>query len=396
MYISSSKLVSKVLDVIEKKSHEKYYIYKLALLLVLTSCFFSNPQILLFFFENKLPSAWETILLKSKDLTNNLSHIDPNTWQAKKVFRLTIPIIIKLFHLPPYAIIILQIIIGYLTYVFTYKLAIRIFKDSVHATLFTSTFAFLYCGRASFFEYYYTWFDGFSFFFLLMTMYYRKIYGIFIFSMLAAWNDERAFIALSLVLLFHFFENKDSAKIVYEELFSINKKVTTILISMILYLITRLILTNHFGMHTPSDGANYTVFTDRTYNYIPIGLTTFFEGFTILIILFFYFIIKNKDYLRALLTSLPLLIIIAVSYFVTDVTRSGAFAFPIAFITSKYMIEKINKQVMTQILMICLVITFLIPPIFICADWGINLMLPKHFLIFLYEHLRDFVKNNYL
>ena len=70
MYISSSKLVSKVLDVIEKKSHEKYYIYKLALLLVLTSCFFSNPQILLFFFENKLPSAWETILLKSKDLTN--------------------------------------------------------------------------------------------------------------------------------------------------------------------------------------------------------------------------------------------------------------------------------------------------------------------------------------
>ena len=84
------------------------------------------------------------------NLSNNLGHIPPSSWLAKKVFRLTIPVFIKLLKLSPAIIIISQILVGYLTYIVSFKLTLRITKDAIQSTFLTTGIAFLYFGRWSF------------------------------------------------------------------------------------------------------------------------------------------------------------------------------------------------------------------------------------------------------
>lgn len=370
-------ILTNTYDFIGTKSNDKYYGYKLALLLFLLACFFSTPNVFLFFLQDNLSSAWNTVIFKSNNLTSSLSHIDPYSWQAKKVFRLTIPLLIKLFNLPPYIIVLLQIFVGYLIFLFSYKLAFRISKDSIQATFFTAGIAFLYFGKASFFEFKATWFDGFSYFFIIMAMWSRGVLGIIIFSTLAAWNDERGFMALSLVFLFHYFDNIGLEKISFRNFLNFKKNTIAVFAAIFFYIVGRLIMSNLYNMHTPNDGANLGVLLDRTYYFIPIGLLTFFEGFYFLLAVFILFMVKSKDYLRLSFVAVPLLLITIVSFCVTDITRSGAFAFPIVFISIYYLKDKLAETQMRAILLICCMVSILIPPIFICADWGIERMLPK-------------------
>jgi hypothetical protein len=381
-----------VYEIIERRSNCKYYEIKLSFMLVFLTCFFSTPMVFYFFFQEGLPSAWETVMLKSVNLTDTLDHIEPYSWQAKKVFRLTIPVLIKLFHLPPYIIISFQILVGYLLFLFSYRLAFRISKDSIQATLITSGFAFLYFGKASIFEYQYAWFDGFSYFFLIMAMYSRNIYSIIFFSTLAAWNDERAFIALSFVFLFQFFENFSTNKMTIKDLFNVNKNAIAVLIAIFFYIFVRLVISYYFNMLTPHEGVGLNIIF-RTYSFIPIGLLTFFEGFYILLAVFFIFMIKSSDYLRSFFISVPLLIMTVVSFCVTDITRSGSFALPIVFIAIHFLKNKICEKEMRAILLICLLISFIIPPVFICVDWSITSMLTKPSLIRMLEYVLPFIKN---
>lgn len=378
-------------SLIERKANDTYYMYKLSFVLVALTCFFSAPRVFFFFLQDSLPT-WDVIILKSADLTHNLGHIDPGSWQSKKVFRLTIPLLMKLFNLSPRAVIITQIMISYLTFLFTYKLTFRICKDTVLATLLTTGIAFLYLGKASLFEYQHTWFDGFSYFFLLASLYSRSTLSIFLFSTLAAWNDERAFIALSFVFLFHYFEDKNDKRIVLDNLFQFNRKSIVVIIAIVSYILLRLAASYWYDIHTPKDGANLNVLVYKTYRFIPVGITSFFEGFYVLLVLFFLFVLMSKDYWRLLLVGIPTLVIILVSFSVTDITRSGTFAFPIIFISIHYLKDKLTRIETRFIFLIGLFISFLIPPFFICADWDINGMLTRSSLIFALELIRDFIK----
>jgi len=380
---------------IESTSKDRYYIHKLSFFTVILTWLFAAPKVFYFYLQPDLSPAWETIMLKSQDLTNNLEHIDPNSWQAKKVFRLTIPLIIKLLHISPHIIIFFQIIIGFLIYFFSYKLAFRISKDSVQATLLTLGLGFLYFGKASFFEFSSTWFDGFSYFFLLMAMFNRNVFVIFLFSTLAAWNDERAFIGLSIVLLFHqfqYFENRIPRNVTIRNVLYIDKGAISVAIAVLLYIVVRLILTNQFHMHTPTDGANLSVLFNRTYYFIPIGLLTFFEGFWVLLFLFFFLLLKSKDYLRFSLVSTPLLVLTVVSFSVTDITRSGSFSVPIIFVILVYLQNRLIEADIRKILLLCLLVSAFIPPVVICPDWEVKYMFPKPSFIYILEYLIDFIK----
>lgn len=393
--MTSIKTLEDIYFFISRKSNDKYYVFKLAGLLFLLSCFFSVPYVFFFFLKDTLPSAWNTVILKSNDLTNNLNHIEPYSWQAKKVFRLSIPLLMKVFNLPPLIIVTFQILAGYLIFIFSYKLAFRISKDSVQSTFFTAGIAFLYFGKAAFFECQFTWFDGFSYFFIIMAMWSRNIVGIILFSSLVAWNDERGFIALSLVFLFHYFENIDSKKITFRELFTFNKYVVAVIASILLYILVRLTISSLYNMHTTNDGANLSLIVHRTWYFIPIGLLTFFEGFYFLLGLFFLLIFKNKDFLRLILIGISLMIMTIVSFCVTDITRSGSFAFPIVFIAIQYLKDKVTNQEMRVALLICLMVSVLIPPAFISADWTIIGMLPQNSIFFILDHLNDVIKHNF-
>lgn len=363
-------------DFVLKKSQHKYFVYFLAFLLLLISFIFSDCYFLNFLNQNKFSGAWETIILKSRDLTNPLKHITAYSWQSKKVFRITVPFLMKIFLLTPSFIIKLQIITGYFFYLLSYKLSLRLFRNPLNATLFTITLSFLYIGKASVFEYLYTWFDGFSFFFLLAAMYYRKYYLIFLFSSLAAWNDERALIALSFVFLFHFQVNKRN-NIVLKDFIKLEKNSIVVLAAILCYIILRVFLSIKFHLFTPTAGANLEVFFNHKFIHCISGIVTFFEGFYTLLFFYFFYLIKNKDYNRLLINIIPLLTISLTSLCVTDITRSGSFGFPLIFVSIQYLNHTIASSKLTKILSLSLIISLIIPPLFICTDWDYSVMLPK-------------------
>src|SRR4051812_373144 len=116
---------------IENSSSSRFYPLRLSLLLMFLSLLFATPKFTAF---NPSSYAWQTVALKSSDLTNQLNHIDPHSWLSKKVFRLTVPINMRISHLPPLGILILQYLLGIGLLVLCYKLSIRILNDAVNAT----------------------------------------------------------------------------------------------------------------------------------------------------------------------------------------------------------------------------------------------------------------------
>lgn len=362
------RISTTIFDFIDRKSVDKLYAFKFSLILVAVTCIAAFPEVFTFFFETKLPEVWESIFLKASDLTNNLSHITPYDWRAKKVFRLTFPVLIRLFSLSPTLIIVFQIISGYFIFYFSYKLFNRLLHDAVQSTFLTAGLAFIYFGKAAYFEHDCAWFDSFSFLFLIMAMYHRNPVTIFLFSTLTAWNDERAFMALSIVFLFHLFENISTQKISIKSFVS-NNQALSVLFSIIFYGIVRVFLMYKFQMRTPEVGANLYVILDRTYEFIPIGLLTFFEGYWLMILLSGGLLLYQKKYLLFSILAAPLFVFMVIPFCVIDITRSGSFAVPIIFILARLLQMNLDSFNSRIFYLFCLLFSLLIPPIFVCPDW---------------------------
>ncbi|NRB65630.1 MAG: hypothetical protein HRU40_21870 [Saprospiraceae bacterium] len=364
---------------IEKKSVNKYYPYFLALSLLLLSWLLVFTNILVFY---PVVLGWQVLLFKVDNLTSSLTHLEEYSWVAKKVFRLTIPFLMKVFSVGPLGVVIFQVLTGYFIFILAYKITLKLTDDSVQATLLTIGIAFLYFGRAAFFDQRFTWFDSFAWLFLLSAMYSRRYIIVFLFCTLAAWTDERAFIALSLVFAFHFLNSNNDKKLIsVNHLLKLNSLSISVILAGISYLSLRFFLAYKLDMHTPNEGANLGM-VKETFIYAQIGFWTFLEGFWVVFILGVLVAIKYKDYLRAVFFTLPILVLSIVSICVEDITRSGSYIVPIIFVIIQYMQHKYQQVTLRIILLFFTIISFIYPPIFVVSSWPISSWLYSTFKIF--------------
>lgn len=371
-----------LLTFVERKAQIKFYPFYLAFFLVCCSLFFSYPQIQFF---DAHSHSWETTKLKSNDITNSLTSADPSSNNAKKVFRLTVPLIMKWLHLSPLGIIILQCFLGFFIFVYSYKISLSILGDVVSATFITASIAFLYFGRVAFFDINRTWFDTFAYFFLLMAIYSQTITGIILFSTLAAWTDERAFIALGIVFLFHHLKKKSYQKTRFKDVISINKEGLAVILSISLYLIVRMVLTLKYNMHTPSDESNFTVLS-KTLIFIPVAMWTFLEGFWLVYLFSLAHTVMNKKYFIFVLFLLPLAIFTLISGCVLDMTRSGTYLLPVIFVILDYMRYCMDKNRLRKFLFYCFCISFLFPALFVMITEN-NFRIEPPTFIYALKHL---------
>jgi hypothetical protein len=356
--------------------------FYLALLAMVISVAFVCPP---FWEINPNLESWKTVYLKAYDLTHNLEHIDPYSHNAKKVFRLTVPAAIRVFNLNPISILALEGLAGLLFFYFFYHLANRILKDAFSASMLTMASAFVYFGRAAFFDVNHTWFDGFAYFFLLLSLYFRQGIFIFLFSFLAAWTDERALIALSLVFVFHLL---DSGVKFLGGGYRIPQALAVI-IAGFFYLAMRYYLGIKWGMETPTTGANLLML-GRTIHALPLGIWTFLEGFWFCLIAVLYFLIKNRNWLTLAGICIPLFCLIIVSGFVSDATRSGSYLFPVVFSCILILRQQLTTSTLQKTAFAVLLVSFFFPAVIVCIDWPMNMWfqssgipLVRHFLDFL-------------
>jgi len=363
----------------------RHFSFYLALLAMLLTLVFVFPP---FWELNPNLESWKTVYLKASDLTHNLDHLDPYSHNAKKVFRLTVPAAIRFFNLNPISILVLEGLAGLLFFYFFYHLANRILKDAFSASMLTMASAFVYFGRAAFFDVNHTWFDGFAYFFLLLSLYFRQGILVFLLSFLAAWTDERALISLLLVFVFHLL---DSGVKFLGRGYRIPPALS-VMAAGFFYLLMRYYLGIKWGMQTPTTGANLLMLK-RTVFALPFGIWTFLEGFWFYLIAALYFTIKNRNWLTLAGIGIPLFCLILVSGFVADATRSGSYLFPIVFCCILILRQQLSTSELQKTAVAVLLVSFFFPAVIVCTDWPMNMWFQSS-AIPLVRHLLDFLSHN--
>ncbi len=363
------RLFSGIFNWIERISVRRFYPIYLVLVLTCCSLFLAFPR---FDKYAQTEENWEVVMLKSTDLTNNLSEIDPDSWLAKKVFRLTVPFFIKIFHLNRPAVLLIQFVIGLLLLYYSYVFAKSILNDSVSATFFTVALVFIYIGRTCFTEITATWFDGWAYFFLLMALMTRSAFMVFVFSVLAAWVDERAIVILPAILVFHQMKNMPSRNLQAEFMHFMKLKwpAIAVLAAVVLTMATRMLLTKYADMTTPLDNVSLNTVKDNMF-VSGFGVFTFLEGFWVLLPVMIVLSVKHKNYLLLVLVLGQIALSSAGALFVYDVTRSGAYMFPVLFIILVYIARFIPALAIRYLLLVSAFFCLIFPPINFISHWSL-------------------------
>lgn len=390
--MNSTHIVSyfqnKIFYFIEKESVKPFFVIRLSLLTTITLIFFATPA---YHYINEAFQQinWDATLRKANNPLDTLRDIPAGTHAAKKVFRITVPLIIGLFSLTPLSVYLMQFILGIFTFAILYFLFQNILKDRVSATLLSVGLGFIYFGKACFIDLF-SWFDGWAFFFLLLGMLVKHPTIIFVFTFSAAWTDERAVLILPILILFHQinnFSNFDTKQI--SSFININLRSLSVFLALVIYIAGRLLLSFHFDMHTPSVNANFMRMFDQT-DFWGFGIWSFLEGFWILVLMSLIVMLKNKDYLLFTFIMIPIIIFSIVANMVNDVTRSGSYLVPILFIVIPYLYRSNDLNSMRRILLWSVTISFLFPAYAIITDIKPYFLWYKpvfiRFIDFLYLH----------
>lgn len=368
---------------VAQKSAHRFYAYALVLLCVGLGLLFVFPATIGFNQE-----AWDAVLLKSREPTHTLSHVAPDSWVAKKVFRLSVPVLVRVFHLNAAGVMAAQFALGFLLLIVGYNLSLRLVKDAVAATFIAAGMAFLYFGRTCFTELYYATFDGWGYCFLILTLYFRNRAAVFLFASLAAWTDERAFLVLPTAMLFHQMtgprtdqagtdaEDAERSRFGARALFpwlsprSLDGRALTVLAAMIGYVLLREYMTWRYHMVTPLWAVGAPVLK---YNmpYLPFGTITFLEGYWLALGVAWFGMAKRRHVFLALAVAGQVAVSTVVAGCVYDITRSGSFLFPIVFVAFAYLKACLDERALRLTAFLCMVLTFVFPAYYVVSVWDI-------------------------
>ena len=121
------------------------------------------------------------------------------------------------------------------------------------------------------------------------------------------------------------------------------------------------------GMSTPKSSVGFSVLLKQI-EFMGFGLWTFFEGFWLVVLLFFILSFYNRHYAMSLIYFVPIAILSIVSFTVFDITRSGSYMFYIVFPMLIYIYKYIDANSFRLLLFFSAIVSFVFPAYYIIAD----------------------------
>jgi hypothetical protein len=365
----------------------KYFLYCFPFF-VMIFVFLTNSPSLKFVLSNELNLiGWDVVKYKSNHLLSNLDHVIQASHFSKTVFRLTVPLIVRIFQLNFPSLIVLQFLLYYFFIFFLAKYFIRELNHYFLSLLLVFGLCTTYFGKALIVDF--RWFDGWAYFFMVLSLYSKNKYVLFVSVLLGMFTDERFILAIPAIFLLR----QDSLRLTSIRALKFTSKYSlTILIGVVVSIFIRFILIVFFNMHLNSVGI-FTPLVDNVLNrLIGIGYFTFFEGFWIFV---FYFLFYAKlSFKKNILTVLILLVFFvgtSTVFLLYDLTRAGAYFMPYVFLFIVYLSNTIKKEIFKHIVFTSVIISFLFPPNYVVNGIGINnfiindyfyIVLKKIFVVF--------------
>lgn len=291
-------------------------------------------------------SYWPTV---EKQAENPFKKIEahPKSHAANKTFRLTVPIIAKTLHLDRREILLLQmtLILPILWSILT--ILYRITRDKKLSSLLFIACLPLYAVISPYYE---TsgHLDAFAYCFLLLAMVSPRPALILLFCTLAAWCDERAFIA-TFWLLFWWKRNSTNKLSEY-----------AVAASILGYVIVRAFLTTQFSMKVAMNDPDLTIFPQYAH-LMPLLMFLAFGGLWVFPVMFFFQKREERFKLSNCALLLLFLVAFASSAIVWDFTRSMAFLLPMVFITIQTAHKNLTYEHLKNISTTVAIIAVLLP-----------------------------------
>jgi hypothetical protein len=251
--------------------------------------------------------------------------------------------------------------IGFAFLALVLRLGRRETGDRVSAFFLAASLAFGYVGKAGFVDLF-CWFDGWAYFFLLAALAMRGPLAVFLLASLAAWTDERAFIALGLVTVWHLLPAPG------EDPRRVPQEAAAVVAAALGYVVLRAGLAAAFSLYTPTEDAGLSVLAQQL-PLLGLAAWTSLEGAWIPVLTGLWAWRDPEARVALLAGGLVTALLLVVSFGVIDMTRSGAYAFPAAFIGVRLLSGRVSREFLRATLFVAALVSLLFPDHYLQTGW---------------------------
>jgi hypothetical protein len=360
----ASDVYHKFISIFSQLTQGKYWIFKVTIFTLFLAIFIATPR---YIFPRESSAemfesgVWHAVSYKANDLTMNLETNAPSPVGSggKRVnYRLTVPIIARIFNLNPQGILVIQWIAGIFLFATVTQIVYKLLEDRISAFMSTITIGLMATGNQAFLETR-ARFDSISYFLISLAILSPSPVVIICSIFIAAWNDERALITSCLAFLFWLLQALKSEKSVFKALFS--SQICAIFISWILYFAVRLWYSTKFNIGIQYDpGLGFQNFIKQS-NAILMGAWVALEGAWVLVFAAIYILIRERKYVTSILYISGISIVILLGLFAVDISRSVAYVFPAIFVALLIIGSAASKQETRKVIFISMLLTFIFP-----------------------------------
>jgi hypothetical protein len=305
---------------------------------------------------------------------------DSRSNEAKRTFRLTVPLLAHTLRLNRFGVILLLHLSGVLVYLGCVVAAYRITHDRVSAFLCTLTTAVIPTGALAFWDFNIFFYDAVALAAVTAAIACRSPLAVFLLVLAASWTDERGLVASSMVFLYHLYNSTQST--------DNRPKMTGVLcalavtIAWLTYFVGRMYLRNRFAFQTETGDVGLAVMASQI-NLISISAWGALEGLWLILCAAIIILWSNRNFGFAFLLggAITASSIIACSVF--DLTRSFAYLYPVLFISLRTLQDNVPLHVIQRLLLITFIISLVWLNLFVTGPRSIYLMkpLPFHVLV---------------
>ena len=305
-------------------------------------------------------STWNVVLKQIDDPTTQYYLDDPEHHNAKRTFRLTVPIIFRLAGISNILVIYLfQVLLWYCLYFLIVRLVAKTTNSPSLRILIPLSICFTYLGQVGVVDVF-AKFDSVAIFFLFTAMITRNPILIFCSMSLAYFTDERSLLSGILIVLWWQFGKLDNSLTLNKRFFRPCIQSVTIVLATLFYIFIRFYLSDRYSFVEMTGDVGFQVLS-RQLNMLLFGILSPFDGIWVLFILSLFILFKLRQYFILLILVLVFILSIIASFLVIDISRSLLYAFPLLVICYRYLNQKLTEFELKGVFSIILFINVLIP-----------------------------------
>lgn len=360
-----------------EKAHRHRYSFWILIVAAITLSFLSAFPSYDVAYSQEMDENWSAIVEQVRAPLNPVEY-DGSSHQANLAFRLTPVLIAGVFGVDTInGFLLLQFVCFVLLFWVVARLLKKVNGDPVVYYLLTLSISFTFVGNVLCSDYR-GFFDVVAYLFLSASLLLRNPFAIFMALLFAYFTDERALIASGLVFLFFILEDKSSTEnITVKQFFYFSTKLITVVLSWICYFSIRWLLGYFFGLKTNSEVLVDYLITQTIHqiNLLPFGVWTGLEGFWVFIVLSFVVLIQRRWWAFIGFYSLALMVVIFISIWVFDITRSMAYLLPSIFVSLRLLSTNENR-VLLRYASVVILLLCIFPTYYAGGSAEINWLLP--------------------